>query len=161
MKQTSTSKKIRILTIMGMVILLIMSLFGCAKKAEISEIESFSFGYTDGNMMNSNVRYSLLLENGTYTATVKPLHEPQEAAQTFTVDESFVQTLRQLLIDNEAGKWNGFSKSDKNVLDGDSFTMFILMTDGTTLDAHGYMKYPKNYSTVKNGLDELFGSLIQ
>ena len=159
MKQTSG--KIRILTIMGMVILLIMSLFGCAKKVEIGEIESFSFGYTAGYMMNSNVRYSLLLENGTYTATVKPLNEPQEAAQTFTVDEHFVQSLRQLLIDNEAGKWNGFNKSDKNVLDGDNFTMFILMTDGTTLDAHGYMKWPKNYHAVKNGLDELFGGLTQ
>lgn len=144
----------------GMVIVLLTSLWGCAKKVEIGEINSFSYSYSCGNTVYANVQYSLRLEDGTYIAAVKPAHEPPEAVRTYLVSESFVQELRQLLIDNEVGKWNGFDKRSRTVMDGDGFDLFIYMEDDTCLSASGYMKWPKNYSAVRDGLDRLFSERL-
>lgn len=50
-------------------------------------------------------------------------------------------------------RWNGFSKSNPNVLDGDSFSLNIELTDGSTITAYGSNAYPKNYQEVYKLLD--------
>ena len=45
-------------------------------------------------------------------------------------------------------KWNGFSKSNPNVLDGESFSLDIELTDGSTITAYGCNAYPENYQEV-------------
>ena len=52
--------------------------------------------------------------------------------------------------------WNGFSKSDHNVLDGNSFSLYLRMKDDNTVEASGYMRWPKNYEEVKGELISLF-----
>ena len=50
--------------------------------------------------------------------------------------------------------WNGFSKSDPNVLDGESFSLDIELSDGRKIYAHGCNAYPKNYHEFMELIDE-------
>lgn len=161
MRRILKSKIFLIFIIAGVVIVLSVLFFGGRKPVKIGEIRYFSFSYSAGYAAYSNVNYKLELKDGVYTATVKPLDEPDEVAKVFSVDESFVRELEQFLIDNKVGKWNGFKKASKMILDGDGFSLYIAMTDGTSLDASGYMKWPKNYAVVKGGIDALFGARME
>ena len=69
---------------------------------------------------------------------------------------SDLERIEKVLKDNHVEKWNGFNKNDKNVLDGDSFSMSITTREGEEIDAHGYMKWPTNYGEVKTELDKIF-----
>lgn len=54
--------------------------------------------------------------------------------------------------------WDGYSGNDPNALDGSSFSLEMVLTDGKTLHAHGCNAYPKNFAEFEAMLDEaVFG----
>ena len=129
------------------------------KKVKISEIKNFSFSYTQGYMINSSIRYNLEYKDDKYIATVKPYGIPDEEAREIKVSDDFVKEIEEILSKYEVNSWNGFNKSDKYVLDGDSFSCFIDFKNGESVSAHGYMSWPKNYSSVRKELDDKFMGL--
>lgn len=145
--------------VVGLIVAVVLLSGRRSKAVDIKEIKSFAFGYTCGNTIYANVRYSLTLENGEYVATMKPAHVPEEEMLTFVVTKDFVEELEAFLVENEVGKWNGFDKSNTNVMDGDGFELYINTQDGTSLRAHGYMATPKNYSVVADGIAAIFEKL--
>lgn len=64
--------------------------------------------------------------------------------------KSFSEKLDKLGVKS----WDGFSKSNPNVLDGDSFSLEIELADGKMMYAHGNNSYPKNYHEFEAMLDE-------
>ena len=52
-------------------------------------------------------------------------------------------------------KWNGFSGSNPNVLDGEMFSLEIELEDGSLISAHGSNAYPDNYQKFEKCLYEL------
>ena len=52
-------------------------------------------------------------------------------------------------------KWDGFSGSDPNVMDGTMFSLEIEMTDGSSIHAHGTNAYPENYHEFESMLHKL------
>lgn len=147
------------IVILILVVILIFVLIRRSKGVEIGEIKRMYFSYTTGNMAHSGVVYELDCEEGGCTASVKPDGVPEEESLRFSVDAGFVRRLEALLRENEVGKWDGFDKTDKHVLDGKRFEMSLTMADGTMLHAGGYMKWPKNYSAVRDGIVALFDEL--
>ena len=125
------------------------------KNVEIKKINHFSFYYSTGNMMYANVEYKLDLKDDKYIAEIKPTGIPDDESLIIEVDDEFEKNLEQILLKYQVNKWNGFKKSDKHVLDGGSFSLYVRM-DEETIDASGYMKWPKNYNEVKNELNNLF-----
>lgn len=77
------------------------------------------------------------------------------------IDKSYLEELAKIINDNEIYKWNGFDKSDKNILDGSSFTLEVNYSNGKTLKAHGYMKYPKNYNEGHKVLSDFLEQIIE
>ena len=136
-------------------------LSGCAKNIEIRDIISFRYSYSTGYMMDASVAYTLELKDGVYTASIKPNLVPEEEASVFTVDKAFAEELEEFLRSEKVSKWNGFNKSDNRVLDGNSFGLSIVTSGREIISAHGYMKYPKNYSAVRSGIESIFGKLMQ
>ena len=147
------------IVILILVVILICVLIRRSKGVEIGEIKRMYFSYTTGNMAHSGVVYELDCEDGGCTASVKPDGVPEEESLRFSVDAGFVRRLEVLLRENEVGRWDGFRKSDKRVLDGKHFEMSLTMADGTVLHASGYRNWPKNYSAVRDGIKALFGEL--
>ena len=60
-------------------------------------------------------------------------------------------SLRELVRDCKVEKWNGFSKSNPNVLDGSSFWLSGVI-NGKEVSAHGSNAYPDGYSDFTRAL---------
>lgn len=150
--------KLIVLILIVLVIILIISLV-LRKKVEIKDIDYFSFSYTNGYAINSNVLYELNYKDYKYIAIIKPNEVSEEDKKTVVVKEDTIKRIEDVLKKYNVQNWNNFSKFDKNVLDGDSFTLNIKLKNGQTISANGYMKWPKNYNEVKNELDIIFMEL--
>lgn len=133
-----------------------MFIFKNNNKVKITDIKYLSFYYTQGNMMNSYVKYTLTYENDKYIAEIKPNFKSEEEIKKVEIKKNDIEKIIETLKKYNVNKWNGFNKSDKYVLDGDSFSLYITFLDNTKLSASGYMMYPKNYNEVQNVLDKIF-----
>lgn len=128
------------------------------KKIEIGELTSLYFSYSNGYMMNANIWYEFKYDDNSdrYMVMIKPYLIEDENRLEVEVDESFKDKLKEILVKYEVFKWEGFSKSDHNVLDGDSFSFNAWFKDKTSIHASGYMMWPENYRNVRDELDKLF-----
>lgn len=75
--------------------------------------------------------------------------------------EEDLKKLAKNLVDADVAAWNGFDKRANSVSDGYSFKLDITYWDDTILQAHGYMKYPKNYNEVDRVLKDFFFGMIE
>ena len=128
------------------------------EKVEIGELTSLYLSYSKGYMMNANIQYDFKYDDKTnkYIVEIKPYLVADEDKLVTEVDEKFQNKLKEILIKYDVAKWDGFSKSDQNVLDGDSFSFGAWFKDKTSIHASGYMMWPDNYSNVRGELDSLF-----
>ena len=136
-----------------------MSLFH-SSEVPISEISHFRFFFTQGYAMYADTSYELDVADGKITATYKPWGAPNENALSKEVSEEFRTKLQDILKELEVGKWNDFDKVDKNVLDGDSFSLSIRFENDDSISASGYMKWPNNFRDFKEKVSALFGKLF-
>ena len=67
--------------------------------------------------------------------------------------------LINVLNEYNVAKWDGFHKSDQNVLDGDSFSFSMYTLEDRYISASGYMSWPENYRNIEDAFDEILGSL--
>ncbi|MBQ1521977.1 MAG: hypothetical protein IIZ74_04385 [Erysipelotrichaceae bacterium] len=80
--------------------------------------------------------------------------EPEELVPV-RVDDELLNQLTDFCRENKVGKWNGFHKVNKNVLDAGGWSLWIIMEDGREIEASGYMKYPADYRKVIDGIFEI------
>lgn len=76
-----------------------------------------------------------------------------------TIDQSFLDDIQEIIQRYKVKRWNGFNKSDDDILDGHSFSLLIGYDDYEIM-AEGYMKYPKKYMDFQTEMQEYFTSLI-
>ena len=129
------------------------------KPVEVSKIKSFEFGYTVGYAMWSNVRYRMDCELDGCNVIIKLNGVPEEEQVEGVVGKEQSARIEELLAKYSIGNWNGFNKSDKYVLDGDSFHLYVHFENEDSISASGYMMYPKNYREFKNEIDSFFDEL--
>lgn len=153
----------KIYIIIGIVILLIIVLLiflikDKKNKVEIKDVTSFHLSYSKGYMMNANIIYEFYYDKKTtkYIVSVKPYLIDENDKVTKEVSKEFADKIKDILIKYDIGKWNGFKKYDKDVLDGDGFSFHVRMMDDETIEADGYMVWPENYRKVVSEFDNLF-----
>lgn len=127
-------------------------------KVEIKDIISFRFSYSRGYMANANIIYEYYYdeEENKYMVSVKPHLIPDEEKVVKEAPSEFQDKIKNIIIKYELGKWNGFKKYDKDVLDGDDFSFHVRMLGDNLIDANGYMMWPDNYKIVRDEFDKLF-----
>ena len=128
---------------------------------ELSNIKYLHFTYTTGYHMNAYVIYDIEIKDGKYVASIKPTDIPDEDKKEYVLETSTVKEIEKKLNEYKISSWNGFHKSDKYVLDGDSFSLSINYENNENISASGYMSWPDNYREVKDYLDSILGSLYQ
>lgn len=149
-----------VLVILIIVFISVFMIHNSKRNVNVSNIKSLTFSYSQGYMANSGVRYELECKDKcilSYKANGVPFDEATE----YNLDESTVLEVEELLNKYNVSKWNGFNKSDQNVLDGDSFGFYLIMQNGDSISASGYMKWPDNYAEVKEGLDNIFAKVVK
>lgn len=147
-----------IIAILSILVIGAIFMFG-NKKFKIESIKSLHFSYSNGYMINAYTTYDISLEDNTYYAKIKPYGIPEEESQKVKLDKETINKLIDILNEYDVGKWNNFHESDKNVLDGDSFSFSMYTLEDKYISASGYMRWPKNYREVENAFDEILGKL--
>ena len=132
-------------------------MFKLFNNKKITDIKSLEYNISDGRMMYGNTYYELKCDS---KCILKSNLEGMEDEKYITVDvdKNSVSKIIDILNKYNAYSWNGFNKSDKNVLDGTSY-YFRLDTGSDTIDASGYMKYPKNFGVAIKEIIKIFESI--
>ena len=125
---------------------------------EISSLKSLEYSYSAGMTVNGYSRYKVEC-NDKCIALIKPVNLAEEEKKEIELTNDQVAVIEELLKKYEVNKWDGFNKSDANVLDGSSFSISIVMKNGDIISAHGYMKWPDNFREVSSTLDSFFEEL--
>ena len=155
-------KKIWIIIIISLIILALVSVIIIKKRKIVitkDNIKYMHFSYSTGNMINSNVSYNLEFKNYRYNVSIKPDNVPETEKKELEIDGKTLEKIVNVLNKYKVYRWNNFHKSDKNVLDGNSFSFSLETKDKKEIDASGYMKWPNNYMNVKGELDSIFASI--
>ena len=137
---------------------------GCVfskKNTFIKDIKRFNFYYSTGNYIYGNISYAIELKDGKYILKIKPDGKSEEEATIIKIDDQVIEGLINILNKYNVKSWNGFKKSDPNVLDGNSFSMSITEKDDSNISASGYMMWPNNYHEVKDELNTLFNNIYK
>jgi hypothetical protein len=110
---------------------------------------SFTGGYYDYEIYQDNNQYIFVATGG--NGVDLDINE--------TIDQSVLDDIQEIIQRYKVKKWNGFNKSDDDILDGHSFSLFIGYGD-YEIKAEGYMKYPRKYMDFQNEMQAYFDSLI-
>ena len=142
------------------IILLVLLLLPRIKEKKIENISHLYLTYTNGY---SAYAYSIYTLDCTEECILKAkqLGVPDEEIIEVEIPKEKVEEIANKLNEYHVSRWNGFSKSDKYVLDGDSFSFNLDYNDNDKISAHGYMMWPNNYSDVKSYLVNTFNEYIK
>ena len=157
---------LKFVLIAGISLICVCTAYSCKTNPIINDdmgnIKNFRFTYSVGYSAYANYVYELKKEdNGKYKAMYKKAGVPNDEITVFTVDSATAQNLKNLLIENNILKWNGFKETDKNVLDGNDFYFSVTFEDGKNYNAGGYEAYPKGYSEGKKAIVEFYNEIMK
>ena len=76
------------------------------------------------------------------------------------VDESFVEALNQLCVEENVARFDDFEGRNENILDGFHFNLGVYSEDRSFIYASGNY-YPKDFTEFKEKMDELFAPLVE
>ncbi|MDR1565046.1 MAG: hypothetical protein LBS74_08830 [Oscillospiraceae bacterium] len=125
-------------------IVLLLSFSGCASKEKDYDSEITAFSYHFGSGEGVSWKYDIEPISGVQTLTVTNFSGVEVAAER-PVTAAQLTALNKIITDNQIYKWNKFNKSERNIMDGNSFSLSVTYANGKSIIASGYMKYPKNY----------------
>lgn len=142
-----------------LLIVILIGITGCNSKEKIdSDIISFKYHY--GSYNDYYYEYDINIIDEKVVLNAKGYNAVNLNVEK-EIDKSYLEELAKIINDNEIYKWNDFDKSDKNILDGYGFNLEVNYSNGKTLKAHGYMKYPKNYNEGHKVLSEFLEQIIE
>lgn len=131
-------------------------MFSIKKKVDIVNITKLHLSYSTSTMMYGNVIYEIEYKDNKYNLHIKPNMIPDEEAIDTEISKEDMQKIEEILNKYKVYKWDGFQKSDKYVLDGNSFSFWVYFDEDKDIHASGYMMYPDNYGNVESELKNIF-----
>lgn len=117
-----------------------------------------SYTYSFGSYFGEYNNYSLYTakDGKVYVTAYSTQFEEMEPVE---VPAEILSGLDDVIEQNGVLKWDGFDKSDNNVMDGYGFSLEVGYENGTSLKASGYMKEPKNYQAGHDAMVEYLESI--
>jgi len=124
------------------------------KKKEISSFEYFH----NGSISYDGYNYTFYRdEEGVYlTSEMNCGWEKLDIA----LDEEVMEQLESIVFEHRMQNWDGFSKTNKHVMDGEGFSLEIKFTDGTIVSAHGSNAFPEGYGEAVDEFNGIFWNLV-
>ena len=150
-------KLIILIVLLAIIVLVAIFVFSNKNKTKtsIKNTTNFRLFFTQGYMKNADTEYEYKFDGDKYIMTIKPYLVDREKSTSFEVDKSVIEEIENILDKYNVYTWDGFDKSDQNVLDGDSFSFYVDMNE-KHISAHGYMSWPNNYGSVKSEISTIF-----
>ena len=95
--------------------------------------------------------YNVFLDKDGYHVSVND-------EESVPMNEEAVQALMEVIETYDVSSWDGFSKANENVLDGEGFSLEIGFTDGTCVKADGDNAFPDHYVDAMGEIWNILGS---
>lgn len=149
--------------IIGLLITIVLSLFLQSMPVfydgeGVYQINKLEYSYTSGYAVNSDVSYKIDCEDKCILI-IKEYGKDEKDVIKKSLTNKDMDKFEDMLNKYHVLSWKGFNKSDKNVLDGNSFSFHLRYNDDEKLSASGYMMYPDYYKNFKenfeNYIDEI------
>lgn len=118
---------------------------------EPKEIESFEYNY--GSYNGGYRKYKIYMEDSKRYISANGNNSINFNIER-EIDKSVFDDISKIISENKIYNWDGFDKSDPDILDGYSFKLKLKYIDGEEINAKGYMKYPKNYADGHKNLSD-------
>ena len=117
------------------------------------------FSYRTSGMSAEEIRsYSVRTEGGRCLADIE-LYCCLEYMDVPLEDEE-VRGLERLIADCGLWDWNGFSGSNPDVLDGESFSLSASFADGREIRAWGSNSFPEGYFHADQAIEDFFAGVM-
>ena len=110
---------------------------------------------TDGLYLKMTYTYPLELDDTSYFSFASDADD-EETAIVFKLNKKELKRVEELIERYGVLNWNGFNESETlyGVLDADMhYSLFMTLSDGSSIDATGYNVYPK-------GMDDFFSDIM-
>ena len=127
----------------------------------IRNIVSFEYSSVNGMAIDDYTKYSIECNKNLCIYVIKPDGKKESDVKKIELDNNLISELAEKLNKYNVYSWDGFDKTDKDVLDGKSFSIRIAMNDGNSIFARGYMMWPEKYKEVEKELDNFFLSIYE
>lgn len=144
--------------IIGLLITIVLSVFLQSMPVfydgeGVYQINKLEYSYTNGYEVNSDVSYKIDCEDKCILI-IKEYGKDEKDVITKKLTNKDMDKFEDMLNKYHILSWKGFNKSDKNVLDGNSFSFHLRYNDDEKLSASGYMMYPNHYRDFKEKFEE-------
>lgn len=144
--------------IIGLLITIVLSVFLQSMPVfydgeGVYQINKLEYSYTNGYEVNSDVSYKIDCEDKCILI-IKEYGKDEKDVITKKLTNKDMDKFEDMLNKYHILSWKGFNKSDKNVLDGNSFSFRLRYNDDEKLSASGYMMYPNHYRDFKEKFEE-------
>lgn len=130
-------------------------------KAEINAnplvIKSFSFSHSG---MSTDQIYSYSAEQAENDVHLYLELNAGNQIVDVVVAEPVLERLGEIAGKYRIDRWDGFHKTNDMVLDGEGFSLYIVLADGSTISAGGSNAFPENYGNAESDICRLFEDLI-
>lgn len=135
---------------------------GLGKKAVVNQSDIVYFSYVYSNAFgDGSYSYKIDTEENPKVFFFQENIYSNQKPITYDMDDSVLTALKDIYLDCDIATWNGFNKTNINVLDGDGFSLNIIFADGEHLTASGSNCAPEGYRNFKAQLDNVFAPLIK
>ena len=148
------------LLLLGTVIIVFLSIFiffDLSNRIDYNELTEVSISNANGLACVYD-KYTLTHKDEGWVAT-KSSFGVDDACE-IVVDDAFITKIKDILVENNVHRWDGFDKKLTYIHDASSVEFSMRFSDGKEIKASGYATYPKNFYTVFNEFKNLFEELF-
>lgn len=123
-------------------------------------ITSFSFG---AGGMSKYECWSMTVESKDGKTLLEMDMTDEDGPFSFKcrADASLLSDIERLAEKYSIAKWDGFNKTSKMALDGDSFGLSVKYASGKTVKARGYVLFPKGLIQFKSELIDIRDKAVE
>ena len=151
-------KWVLIILVIIIVIVVVCAVNQLSKKKEIHTMKEFYYSSSGGMAYNGNTYYKIKCKEKCILDVKLPYKIEK---RNIVISDDIVNQIIDVLNQYQVSTWDGFDKNDKNIMDGDSFTLKVSFDDKYSISAHGYMKVPKNYRDVISHISSILDPIYE
>lgn len=126
-------------------------IFGRRNKSGIAE---FCYRY-DGTIGGNNYSYTVAQKAGGAVFTCEFMEHPAVKSVQREVDADLLERLNKLYEKYRVYRWDGYSRYNSRICDGNGFSLSIKFRDGKSLYANGMNAFPVRYREFSEEMNAL------
>lgn len=134
---------------------------GLGSKAVVntSGLTYFYYSY-NGSIDAGSWSFEVSEEDGAALVKYEGMRYSEYGEMTSTEDIALLKDLEKLYVDNNICQWEGYSKYNPNVLDGDGFSLDLKFADEKGMSASGSNTFPDGYGDFSREMHEIIDPVI-